>query len=208
MPPPAAARPTALVLLALLLAGAVLAVVPVAAADAATPHRWSWPLVPQPAVLARFVAPADPWGAGHRGVDLAGTVGQPVLAVAAGRVDFAGRVAGRGVVVVDHGRLRSTYEPVLPAVRAGQRIAAGDRVGTLTVELGHCVPLTCLHLGARLEQVYVDPLGLLGDVWVRLLPWAGLSVSPVPGTRPMSRPSGGGVPLRTLRGWAPVPWPG
>ena len=43
-----------------------------------------WPLAPVPAVLAAFDPPATPWAAGHRGVDLAGSPGQPVLAARAG----------------------------------------------------------------------------------------------------------------------------
>ena len=37
-----------------------------------------WPLDPRPEVVATFDPPDDPWGAGHRGVDLAGRIGQPV----------------------------------------------------------------------------------------------------------------------------------
>lgn len=134
---------------------------------------WVWPLDPEPHVLEPFLPPADPYGPGHRGVDLAGTVGQPVLAVAGGQVSFAGQVAGRGVVVVDHGRLRSTYEPVLPAVRRGDQVAPGALVGTLTLAGGQCLPLACLHLGARDGDRYVDPLALLGGGPIRLLPLDG-----------------------------------
>ncbi len=85
-----------------------------------------WPLVPRPPVLAAFDPPSDPWGPGHRGVDLLGAVGQPVRAALAGRITFAGRIAGRGVVVVDHGPTRTTYEPVVTAVARGDEVAAGQ----------------------------------------------------------------------------------
>ena len=71
-----------------------------------------WPLQPQPQVVRAFDPPDSPFGAGHRGVDLAGSVGQPVVAALAGRITFAVPLAGRGVVVVDHGPTRTTYEPV------------------------------------------------------------------------------------------------
>ena len=45
--------------------------------------RLEWPLRPQPAVLRTFDAPSPNWNRGHRGVDLAGTPGQPVYAAAA-----------------------------------------------------------------------------------------------------------------------------
>ncbi len=139
---------------------------------------WSWPLQPRPEVVTPFEAPAGPYGPGHRGVDLAATVGQPVLAVDAGRVSFAGAVAGRGVVVVDHGLLRSTYEPVLRVVARGDRVAAGQVVGTLTLAGGHCLPTACLHLGARIGDRYVDPMDYLGGGPVRLLPRDPMSIEP------------------------------
>ncbi len=71
-----------------------------------------WPLEPTPRVVQAFDPPDTPWGAGHRGVDLAGTLGQVVHTALAGRVTFAATLAGRGVVVVDHGATRTTYEPV------------------------------------------------------------------------------------------------
>ena len=60
---------------------------------------WTWPLDPRPEVVEAFDPPDDRYGSGHRGVDLAGRVGQPVLAVTDGRVSFVGMIAGRGVVV-------------------------------------------------------------------------------------------------------------
>ena len=93
---------------------------------------WAWPLSPQPSVVRRFIAPESRWGAGHRGVDLAGQAGQPVHAVAAGSVSHVGVVAGRGTVSVLHpSGIRSTYEPVDPSVRVGQLVAQGTTLGVL-----------------------------------------------------------------------------
>lgn len=86
---------------------------------------YSWPLSPVPVVLRPFQPPMHPYGPGHRGVDLAGAVGQPVLAAADGVVVFAGPLAGRGVVSVQHpDGLRTTYEPVTAAVAAGAAVRA------------------------------------------------------------------------------------
>lgn len=159
----------------------VAAVAPPGPASASLDQPWDWPLQPQPEVVHPFVAPLDPYGPGHRGVDLAGVVGQPVLAVAPGRVSFAGSVAGRGIVVVDHGRLRTTYEPVLVTGARGDRVRRGDVLGTLTLTGGHCVPLACLHLGVRVGDAYLDPLGLLGSGQVRLLPLSGAPVASMNG---------------------------
>jgi murein DD-endopeptidase MepM/ murein hydrolase activator NlpD len=122
--------------------------------------RFQWPLSPQPQVLRRFAVGPQPWSPGHRGVDLAGTPGQPVLSAGAGTVTFAGVVAGRGVVAVAHpGGLRTTYEPVTRQVGAGDVVAAGARLGVLATG-EHC-PATCLHWGALRDDVYLDPLSLL-----------------------------------------------
>jgi len=132
---------------------------------------YTWPLWPVPRVLTPFRGPAQPFGPGHRGVDLAGAVGQQVHAARAGVVVFEGPVAGRNVVSVDHDDgLRTTYEPVRPVVRPGDRVAAGTVLGLL--EPGHrgC-PSACLHWGARRDRLdHLDPLVLLAPPRVRLLP--------------------------------------
>src|SRR4051794_38657534 len=93
---------------------------------------WRWPTPGTPAVTRTFTPPPQPWLAGHRGVDLAGSPGAAILAAGAGVVAFAGSVAGRGVVSIDHpGGLRTTYEPVVASVVAGQLLAAGQPIGIL-----------------------------------------------------------------------------
>ncbi|MCL2542611.1 MAG: M23 family metallopeptidase [Nocardioidaceae bacterium] len=131
-----------------------------------------WPLQPRPAVVHGFDPPDSTYGAGHRGVDLAGHVGQAVHAALAGRVVFAGMLAGRGVVVVDHGAERTTYEPVAAAVHVGDHVARGAVIGRLTIVQSHCFPQACLHLGLirDVDDVYLDPLTLFGEAPIRLLP--------------------------------------
>ena len=130
----------------------------------------SWPLRPEPAVVRTFSPPESPWGAGHRGVDLLGTVGQPVLAALPGTVTYAGLLAGRGVVVLDHGTTRTTYEPLSVTVPVGTPVAAGDPLGTLALAGSHCFPRACLHWGWIEGETYLDPLRLVGATPVRLLP--------------------------------------
>ncbi|MDN5917924.1 MAG: M23 family metallopeptidase, partial [Pseudonocardia sp.] len=134
---------------------------------------YAWPLHPAPAVGTPFRRPTFRYGPGHRGADLVAAPGQAVLAAREGVVAFVGPVAGRGVVSVDHpDGLRTTYEPVTPAVRAGMRVTAGDPLGVL--EPGHagCPAAACLHWGVRRGKLdYLDPLVLLRPARVRLLPW-------------------------------------
>lgn len=137
------------------------------------PTKGSWPLSPAPTVLRDFEAPAARWAAGHRGVDLAGRPGQRVRAAVAGTVTFAGRIAGRGVVVVSHGAARTTYEPVAASVTVGDQVTRGAPIGTLELLGSHCLPRACLHWGLLEGEAYLDPLRLLGLAPVRLLPWSG-----------------------------------
>jgi len=120
-------------------------------------------------IVRRFDPPDQPWLAGHRGVDIEGTAGQVVVAAMDGTVSFAGMVAGRPVITLQHdGGLSTTYEPVEAAVGAGQRVAAGQPIGTLVA--GHACPLqACLHWGLRDGSTYLDPLSLLGAGHIRLI---------------------------------------
>jgi murein DD-endopeptidase MepM/ murein hydrolase activator NlpD len=122
-------------------------------------------------VVRGFDPPDQPWLSGHRGVDLLGAVGTGVVAAKAGRVVFAGTVAGRGVVVVSHGDLRTTYLPVRPLVSVGTPVDAGQVIGQLVP--GHACPGgTCLHWGLKRGEEYLDPLSLLDQAQLRLLPSA------------------------------------
>ncbi len=145
-----------------------------------------WPLQPEPDVVSGFDPPDDPWGAGHRGVDLAGQPGQPVRAAMAGRVSFAGQLAGRGVVVVDHGDTRTTYEPVVATAHVGDHVTAGGMIGRLSVPFSHCFPSACLHWGWLRGDIYLDPLELVASIGpVRLLPlWRDRPVPPPPAAAP------------------------
>ncbi|WP_082612540.1 MULTISPECIES: M23 family metallopeptidase [unclassified Nocardioides] len=153
----------------------------------------AWPLRPQPEVVAGFDPPDVTWGAGHRGVDLAGSPGQPVLAALPGQVVFAGRIAGRGVVVVGHGDTRTTYEPVTARVAVGSPVAAGAVLGQLELVGSHCFPRACLHWGWIRGETYLDPLRLVGAGPVRLLPlWGELPALFRPWGVPAGRPGVGG----------------
>ncbi|HET6212745.1 MAG TPA: M23 family metallopeptidase [Micromonosporaceae bacterium] len=139
-------------------------------------------------IVRRFEPPPRPWLAGHRGVDLGANPDALVLAAGAGVVRFAGLLAGRGVVSVDHpGGLRTTYEPLVPQVRAGQRVVRGDVLGRLSPGHPGCAVAACLHWGLRRGADYLDPLILFGLGRVRLLP--------APGSQQRGQPFGQPVVL-------------
>lgn len=127
--------------------------------------------VPGP-LLRGFDPPQQRWGAGHRGVDLAAPIGTPVRAAADGVVSVAQVIAGRGVVTVLHGDLRTTYEPVSALVAVGQRVRAGQVIGS--VQAGHCAA-GCLHFGLKRGEEYLDPLP--DSAGVRLLPAAAVALA-------------------------------
>jgi murein DD-endopeptidase MepM/ murein hydrolase activator NlpD len=145
---------------------------PVSATGAMDSSRWDWPISPPPPVQRGFDAPYPDWQHGHRGVDLGGHVGTPITSIGSGRVSFVGNVGGRDVIVVDHGALRSTYQPVLARVHEGQHVEVGQLLGTLELTGSHCLPQACLHLGVLRGSTYLDPLSLFGGLPVRLLPTA------------------------------------
>ena len=148
--PEAAARPgrgwRPLLLAALLAAGVVApAAAPVAAPVAVAGRRSSWaPVEPRsprvPALwmpvagpLVRgFDARAGPYGPGHRGIDIAAPVGELVRAPTAGRVVFAGPVAGANWVtlVVAPGVL-VTLGPLLDPVATATRVRSKAPVGRI-----------------------------------------------------------------------------
>ncbi|MFE3703434.1 M23 family metallopeptidase, partial [Nocardia tengchongensis] len=139
--------------------------------SAAPTSDFGWPLTPLPAVVRVFDKPDHDWLPGHRGVDLAGSGGQAVLAAGEGFVAFAGTVAGKPVVSIDHaGGLRTTYEPVTASITVGRRLSRGTAIGVL--ETGHTPCSPCLHWGARRDGEYLDPLGLLHRAPIRLKPLA------------------------------------
>ena len=121
---------------------------------------WLWP-VDAPHFVARpYLAPATPYSAGHRGVDLSAPEGTAVLAPADGVVHFAGWVVDRPVLSVVHaGGVLSSYEPVESTLSEGDVVRRGDVIGRLLP--GHC-RTPCLHLGVRIDGQYVSPLLFLG----------------------------------------------
>jgi len=133
-------------------------------------NKWEWPIMPHQVTRA-FNPPAKPWLPGHRGVDLVGHEGQVVHSAGSGFVIYASTLAGRGVVVVLHGSLRTTYEPLVASVSVGDYVLAGQDIGYLSAGLTHCSEFgqaSCLHWGLRRGVSYLNPLALVARV--RLLP--------------------------------------
>lgn len=106
-------------------------------------------------VLDPFRPPPEPWLPGNRGIEYGTQPGEPVRAIGPGRVAFAGPVAGRLVVTVNHpDGLRSSFTGLAAiAVARGDNVHTGHGVGTAGGPF---------HLGVRRGDTYLDPALLWG----------------------------------------------
>ena len=121
---------------------------------------WTWPV--RGPLLRTFDPPENPYGAGHRGIDIVTPTGTTVVAPADGVVTFAGKVGGQSYLTLDHGGgLASTSSWVSGfLVRKGDVVARGDPIASSGA--GHPGVLPAhLHFGVRRDGSYVDPLELL-----------------------------------------------
>lgn len=168
-----AARPTATALIRALCVVGVLLVATSAAPPAAAQSVFVAPV--DGVVTDTFRPPEHFAGPGNRGWEYRTTSGSTVRAAASGVVAFAGAIAGRLYVSIDHpDGLRTTYSGLASvAVERGQPLAAGGRIGTTG---------TTFHFGVRRGTEYLDPALFLGS-------------PPVPGPPPRPRlmPRPGGV---------------
>lgn len=123
---------------------------------------WVWPISPTE-VTVGYAAPAHEYGPGHRGIDLRAAPGAEIASPAAGVVAFAGSVAGRPLVTIDHGAgLVTTLEPVLALVPVGAAVAADQTVGR--VDAGGHTPPGSVHFGVREHGEYINPMLLFGEI--------------------------------------------
>ncbi len=113
---------------------------------------WIWP------ADGKIIASFD---AGRKGIDIAGKLGQPILAAGGGTVLYAGRMRGYGnLVIVKHtGNLLSAYahgKTIL--VKEGQTVSKGQKIA----EMGNSdTDAVKLHFEIRQQGRPVDPVKFL-----------------------------------------------
>jgi murein DD-endopeptidase MepM/ murein hydrolase activator NlpD len=134
------------------------------ASPASAAGSWSWPVTG--AVIRGYDPPDSPYGSGHRGIDIAASVGTTVVAAAPGVVSFAGPVGGQLFVSILS----------LAQVHKGDQVARGSTLGRSGP--GHTgVTPAHLHFGVRVDGAYADPMAFLGPPSVvsliRLAPLGG-----------------------------------
>jgi murein DD-endopeptidase MepM/ murein hydrolase activator NlpD len=132
----------------------------------AAAETWTWPVRGQ--VLTAYVNAGGPYSPGqHRGVDIAGPPGTPVVSATGGHVRFAGTVGSSGLTVsvrTPDGRFDTSYlHLATAAVRAGDSLTTGARIGTLGATGRPSTTTPHLHFGVRDAGTrhYRDPLDFL-----------------------------------------------
>lgn len=121
---------------------------------------YAWPV--EGPILHGFEPPPDPYGPGHRGIDIGAPLGTDILVPKEGVVAFAGWVGGSLFVSIDHpDGVRTTYSWLSSIVVAqSQDVVRGQQLGT--TGHGHPeLPSPHLHFGARVGTTYIDPMLLL-----------------------------------------------
>src|SRR5438477_6447898 len=121
---------------------------------------YAWPVVGP--VIRGFEPPPNPYGPGHRGIDIGAPFGTQIVAAQDGIVAFAGWVGGSLFISIDHDDgVRTTYSWL-----SGISVTKGDAVGreqpigqTGSGDPGS--PTPCLHFGARVGDTSIDPMLLL-----------------------------------------------
>jgi len=177
------------------LAAALMALAALASPARAHAQTWRWPV--NGAVITGFRTVADPFARGqHRGIDIAAAPGTAVRSACAGRVAFAGAAASAGrTVTVRCGGLTASYLHLSRlAVRRGERVRPGARLGAAGLTGRPSSPAPHVHFGVRrAPRDYVDPLALLGAD-------PGLPAGPGPiGFAPRARPGAPAAPGGRVR---------
>lgn len=180
---------------------AALAVTVFLAAAPAARAEWVWPVRGE--VITPYRNGADPYAAGqHRGIDIAAPIGTPVVAASGGEVRFAGTAGSSGLTVsirTADGVLDTSYLHLsATAVKKGDRVSTGDRIGAVGTTGKRSATAPHLHVGIRdagTRHAYHDPLGLLPP-----------APPPSERPRPAPAPKPAPVPFTPTPEPAPVPF--
>lgn len=116
-------------------------------------------------IIEQWQAPGTDWGPGHRGIDLYAAPETAVRASGAGRVVFAGTVAGVKAVTIEHaGDMTTTYTDLAGILVAhGTYVLQGQWLGHSGVTHGASGEAG-LHFGVKIAGAYVNPEDYLGPL--------------------------------------------
>src|SRR5947208_13858850 len=113
--------------------------------------RYQWPV--RGPVIRGYEPPPDPYGAGHRGIDIAVPFGSTMVAAQDGIVGFAGWIGGSLFISLDHpDGVRTTYSSLSAiGVKKGDVVSKGRVSGATGARHPGRTP-PHLHLGASSGQ--------------------------------------------------------
>jgi pyruvate/2-oxoglutarate dehydrogenase complex dihydrolipoamide acyltransferase (E2) component len=127
---------------------------------------WVWPVRGE--VITPYRNGTDPYATGqHRGIDIAASVGTPVVAAVDGDVRFAGTAGSSGLTIsirTGDGYDTSYLHLSALAVRAGAHVSTGERIGAVGTTGTRSATVPHLHVGVRdagTRHAYHDPLAFL-----------------------------------------------
>ena len=120
---------------------------------------------PLPGAIVRwFDAPSSAYAAGHRGVDLAASADQWVVAPVAGVVAFNGQVAGIPTLTLQIEPSSAypsggvmTFAPVASTLSVGSALSAGAHLGQVRLLPNQPHYSHSLHWGLIIHQRYYNP---------------------------------------------------
>jgi hypothetical protein len=160
---------------------------------------WLWPVSGE--VITPYRNGSDPYAGGqHRGIDIAAAVGTRVVAAAAGEVRFAGTAGSSGLTVsvrTGDGLDTSYLHLSSLAVRAGDHVSGGERLGAVGTTGERSAAAPHLHFGVReagIRHAYLDPLSFLPP-----------PTAPPPAEAPHPAPAPAPAPLTPRPAPAPAP---
>ena len=166
---------------------------------------WTWPV--RGDVITPYRNGSDPYAAGqHRGIDIRASVGTPVVAAEGGEVRFAGTAGSSGLTVsvrTGDGFDSSYLHLSSLAVRAGEHVSAGERLGAVGITGERSATEPHLHFGVReagSRHAYRDPLSLLP-------PPPAPPATPPEAPRPAPEPAPAPAPPAPRPAPAPAPAP-
>jgi len=137
---------------------------------------WQLPFDSPHRLVRQYLQPTSDYSAGHRGVDYAISLDEPLATPADGVISVAKHLVDRSLIVITHaGGFVSELEPACSSLAVGMTVLKGETIGAAckpdATYKQHCVQDACLHLSLRLNGKYLSPLALIGGLNPsRLLP--------------------------------------
>lgn len=133
------------------------------ASGAKAESSWQAPLDAPLSLINPYRQPNSDFSAGHRGVDYAVRLGQPIYAPTDAKIHFSGFVVNRWLLSLktESGDLLE-FEPACSALSVGTSVSVGEQIATACTAgqtyRGHCEQIRCLHFSLRTERGYLSPL--------------------------------------------------